>query len=570
MSEIYDLRPVSLPRLAGGTFSLFVRLLESRLLGSALTGKTLSDMGIPYFRDLVVTESPVFRPTWPVSPAIPRPETTDVFEAPHPTLPPVGPAVRTGFLARTAEDFANAYRSGQTTPEEVAEKALAAITASDGLNPPLRAFLAPRREEVMAAARASSERWKKGRPFGLLDGVPVGIKDELDLAGYPTTVGTRFLGTAAATEDAHAAGRLRAAGALLLGKTNMHEIGIGVTGFNRPHGTARNPHAPGHYTGGSSSGSAAAVAAGLCPVALSADAGGSIRIPAALCGVVGLKPTYGRVSSHGGAPLAWSLDHYGPIAATVRDAALAYALMGGHDPRDRDTRFQPPLTLSGLEDRAGTGLGDLSIGIFRPWFEDAAPEVVKACRELLEQLVARGAKLVEIGIPDLRAAQLAHLVTVASEMATSMAPHMKEHLRDFGLDVRANLALARAFTAGDYVKAQRVRARTMAAFQSVLEKVDVIVTPATGVTAPAIRADVLPDGESDLTTLLALMRFVFPSNLTGHPAISFPAGYDPQGLPVGMQLIGRPWHEHVLLRVARAAEPFVERKKPQISYDLLG
>src|SRR5579863_3019129 len=597
---VYDLQPVRLPRLAGRTFRLFVRLLESRLLGPLLARKTLADVGMRRFRDLALDEPPTFLPLWPAQgaagsrpaataisprqpappalPALPATKTTAYLPAPPVSMPGSGPgpgpepaspgvvpaatAGATGFRAPTVEDYAAAYRAGLTTPEAVAARALAAIAESDRGGPPLHAFVSVHREQVMADARAATARWQAGRPLGPLDGVPVAVKDEFDLAGHLTRVGTSFLGASPARDDATAVARWRAAGGVVLGKTNMHEIGIGVTGFNRHHGTPRNPHAPDHYTGGSSSGSAAAVAAGLCPLALAADAGGSIRIPAALCGLVGLKPTYGRVSGAGAAPLAWSMDHYGPIAGSARDAALGYGLLAGPDPRDAATLAQPAATLDGIEE---PGLDGLRLGIFSPWFDDADPVVALACRALAGGLVERGARLVEIEIPGLDAAALAHLVLVAGEMTAAMAAHDAAHRRDFGLDVRANLALARTFTARDYVKAQRVRTRAMAAFEKVLADVDAVLTPATGVAAPAIRPDALPDGESDLGTLLAIMRFACYANLTGLPAIAFPAGYAGR-LPVGIQAIGRPWSEHLLLRLARVAEPLVPRRKPEVFF----
>jgi len=549
----YDLVPVRLPRLAGRTFELFVSLLESPLTGPLLLRKTFAGMGVPYFRALQPEETPAARPLW------------DAGSAPagSAALPPSEASAPAGFHAPTCEDYVEAYRSGRTTPEEVAGRALAAIEASDRAEPPLRAFVSVRPDDVRASAQASAERWRAGRPVGPLDGVPIAVKDELDVAGHPTRVGTSFLGADAATADSTAAARLRAAGALILGKAGMHEIGIGVTGFNPHHGTARNPHAPGHYTGGSSSGPASAVAAGLCPAALAADAGGSIRIPAGLCGVVGLKPTYGRVSSQGSAPLAWSLDHYGPIAVSARDAALCYSLLAGPDPLDPTTRAQPPVTLEALE---AADLSGLTLGVFTPWFEDAQPAVVRVCRGLLDRLVERGARLAEVEVPELRAAQLAQLVLVASEMAAATERYPR---RGFGLDVRANLALARGFTARDYLKAQRVRGRAMRSLAAVFERVDALVTPATAISAPPIRPDVLPRGESDLTALTALMRFAFLANLTGHPAISFPAGYDDAGLPVGLQAIGRPWDEALLLRLARATEPMVERRRPRVFFEPL-
>lgn len=226
-----------------------------------------------------------------------------------------------------------------------------------------------------------------------LDGVPIGVKDEFDVAGHATKVGTSFLGSAPEAEDATCVARLRAAGAVILGKTNMHEIRIGVTGFNRHHGTPRNPYAPGHYTGGSSSGSAAAVAAGICPLAVSADAGGSIRIPAALCGVVGLKPTFSRVSSYGAAPLAWSLDHYGPIALSARDAALGYFLMAGADPKDPTTRSAQAPTLEGLEhpDLAGLTAGPSSGSRASPTSSSSPRRWPRRCRPSTRSTARTGA-----------------------------------------------------------------------------------------------------------------------------------------------------------------------------------
>ena len=346
----------------------------------------------------------------------------------------------------------------------------------------------------------------------------------------------------------------------------MHEIGIGVTGNNPHHGTPRNPYAPGHYTGGSSSGPAAAVAAGLCPVAIGADGGGSIRIPSSFCGVVGLKPTFGRVSEFGAAPLCWSVAHLGPLAATAMDAALGYAVMAGPDPRDPNSLRQPVPTLAGWDQ---LDLDGLKLGIYWPWFRHATPDVVSACEDLLHKFEGMGAQLREVVIPDLEAGRIAHTITIAGEMALSLDRYYAQHHRQHGLDVRLNLALARNFTTMDYVQSQRVRTRLIANFGRALEQVDMILTPATALPAPLIPPAALPDGESDLSTLVEIMRFVTPANLTGLPAISFPAGYNDGNLPLGMQAIGRPWQETTLLRLALSAERLVARKQPAIHYRLL-
>ncbi len=560
----YDLSAIQSPRLAGTLLKILTGALESPLTRWLLMPKLLRDAGIGAFRERALVEAPSVRPPLPGRGAlelgVPGEELDlDALGEGAPGAP--------GFRFETVADFARAYRSGETTPVEVARRLLEACHTLDERDPAMRLMIAQDADDVMAQAEASAERHTRGEPLGVFDGVPVGVKDELDQVPYPTTVGTSFLGTSPATEDATVVARFRAQGALLFGKTAMHEIGIGVTGLNPHHGTPRNPYDPGHHTGGSSSGPAAVVAAGLCPVAIGADGGGSIRTPAALCGVVGLKATYGRISEHGAFPLCWSVGHVGPLAATARDTALAYGVMAGFDPEDPYTAVQPTPTLDGVGE---SDLSGMTLGVYRAWFEDAESDVVRACDGLLRELEERGASVREVELPDLELCRIAHLISIASEMLTSMGPLLPEHRSKLGLDVRTNLALAGQLTSVDYVKAQRARTRVSEIFAEVLSGVDAIVTPTTGRTAPPVQPDALAVGESDLNVLSALMRFVFPANLTGHPALSVPAGYDGAGLPVGMQLIGRPWEEHRLLRLASAAEGVVERRGPAVGVRLLG
>lgn len=555
----YDLKSVKLPYLSGAALKLFVAALEGPL-GGLLIPSLLQSAGVTNLRKQTFDEPPTNFPFYYDGESATHASAVPESEWPRGSRP--GP----GFHFSSAWDYTAAYRSGAASPEEVAQKVLAAIEASNAGDPPLRAMINVKPEEVLRLARESAERYQAGRPLGPLDGVPVAVKDELDMTPYPTTVGTAFLGKTPAIEDATVVARLRAAGALLIGKANMHEIGIGVTGQNPHHGTARNPYNPAHYTGGSSSGPAAAVASGLCPLAIGADGGGSIRIPSSFCGVVGLKSTFGRVSEFGAAPLCWSVAHVGPLAASAADAALGYALMAGPDPREANSLRQPLPTLLGWDN---TDIKGLRIGIYWPWFRHATGEVVAACEALLKQFEGLGAQVCEVAIPDLEAARVAHVLTIAGEMAMAMDCYHAENGKQHGLDVRTNLALARAFTTLDYVKAQRVRTRLIANFKRAFETVDCIVTPSTGLAAPLIPATALPDGDSDLTTLAEIMRFATPANLTGLPAISFPAGYTPAGLPVGMQVIGRPWAELTLLRLALVAEGLVERKAPQVHYQIL-
>ena len=556
----YDLSSVSVPYMAGLPLRLMAALLESplcRLLAPIL----LDNMGVTWFRAQQFEESPTFYPV--TAKSTPGSDTERVPPEEWPALPvESGP----GFRFATVLDYAEAYRKGVTTPEGVAHKVLEAILASETATPPLRAFIWLDREDVLQQARAATKRYQDGQPLSVFDGVPVAVKDEVDMTPFPTTAGTAFLGHTPARQDATIVARMRAAGAMLIGKTNMHEIGIGVTGHNPHHGTPRNPYNPAHYTGGSSSGSGAAVAAGFCPVAIGADGGGSIRIPSSFCGIVGLKPTFGRLSTFGGAPLTWSLDHYGPLAATATDAALAYAVMAGPDPQDWTSCYQPSPTLKGWQE---TNLDDLTLGVYWPWFRHATAEVVAACEAMLQSFEGMGASLREVTIPDLEAARIAHTIIIVSEMAQTLDHVYARHHREHSLEVRIDLAAARVLTSRDYIKAQRVRTRTIAHFARALERVDAIVAPSAALVAPAIPPTALPHGDSDISTLVEIMRFATPANLTGLPAISFPAGYGEGGLPIGFQAMGRAWQEPTLLRLALAAEQVVERRKPQVHFEIL-
>jgi Asp-tRNA(Asn)/Glu-tRNA(Gln) amidotransferase A subunit family amidase len=556
----YDLTSVKLPYLAGGMLRLFVKLVEGPLR-SLLIPSLFKSSGIAWLREQRFDEPPTFQPAnYSGAAAV---AAQSVPEAEWPAAPAM-PGL--GFRFSTVQDYAKAYRAGTITPEDVAHRVLEAIATSNAAEPPLRAIIAVQREDVLKQAKESTQRFKEGRPLSVFDGVPVAVKDEVDMTPYPTTVGTAFLGETPCKEDSTVVARMRAAGALLIGKANMHEIGIGVTGLNPNLGTPRNPYAPDHFTGGSSSGPGAAVAAGLCPAAIAADGGGSIRIPSSFCGIVGIKPTFGRVSEHGAAPLCWSVAHLGPVAATATDAALAYAVLAGPDPRDPNSMRQPAPTLAGWDK---LDLHGLKMGVYWPWFRHATADMVAACEAMLGRFESMGAEVREVRLPDLEAGRVAHTVIIAGEMSQALDRTYAGHYREHGADVRINLALARAFTAMDYVQAQRARTRLIANFDRVLGEVDVILTPSTALPAPLIPEKALPDGESDLTTLVEIMRFATPANLAGLPAISFPVGYNESGLPLGMQAIGRAWQEATLLRLALAAERVVERKAPQIHYRIL-
>ncbi len=550
----YEPAPVNVPRVAGGSLRLLVWLAES-VLGGPLRRSLTRNAGIGRLRDAVVDETPA---PWP-----------DLGTG-HSDLPPQPEwshlaATRTRLHDfETAHDFVSAYTSGESTPLRVAEHVLAATRSSDESSPPLRLFIAQNAQDVLAMAQAATERYRAGESLGPLDGVPIAIKDEVDQVPYPTTVGRKFAASPPSMDSA-VVERLRAAGAVLIGKANMTEIAIGVTGLNVHHGAVRNPHDPTRISGGSSSGPAAAVAAGLCPAALGGDGGGSIRTPASFCGVVGLKPTFGRVSEIGAAPLCWSVAHLGPLASTVRDAALVYALLAGPDSRDPNTLAQPAPRWDGLD----AGVGGMRIGIFRPWFEHADPDVVDACMKAVERLQREGAQVIDVAVDDLELIRVAHLVTIGSEMTAAQRGLLHRHRRHYAHDVRLLFSLVETLTGVDYVTAQRVRRQTCRQMRRLFSNIDVLATPATATTASAVPADALSTGESNLPLLDRIMRFATLANLTGYPAISFPAGYDRDGLPTNLQLMGRPWDEHLLLRAAFTAEQSCARRIPRVHYRLL-
>ena len=564
---VYDLRTIRAPRLAGRALKLMAVLLELPGFRGWLRPVLLAQVGLRAFRkyrpNAGLTPLPLHSPEPPVL-LLPSCSLTE-YETALLQAENRKPKTENGFQPESALDFHRAYLAGETTPLKVAQRLLDVIRNLEASAVPLRPLIEWNGENLLRQAQESTERYQQGRPAGLLDGVPVAIKDEFDLVPYPTRVGTQVLGTNVATRDATAVSRLRKAGALLFGKANMHELGMGVTGFNPHHGSARNPYDPERYPGGSSSGPAVAVAVGLCPVALGADGGGSIRIPAALCGISGLKATWSRVSSAGQFPLAWSIGHAGPLAATLSDLTLAYGVLAGADENDPWTQRQPEVNLPNPESKLPDGL---RIGVFVPWFEHAKPEVFRVCLDAVETLQKLGLERKAVEFRGLEAARLAHLVAIASEMLSANAPHFRRKSR-FGRDIRINLSLAEHLSATDYVKAQRVRTELMAALSKVFEEVDILITPTTARTAPPILPDVTTAGESDLTVQDELMRFVVPFNLTGHPALSVPCGYDPQGLPVGLQLVGRPWEEALLLRVGAALEAKVARTSPMLHHTLL-
>ena len=407
-------------------------------------------------------------------------------------------------------------------------------------------------DDALDKARASDRRRSRNtariRP---LEGIPVALKDNYLTRGMPTTAGTTAPGIEFPQEDSACAERLRAAGSILLGKTRTHEFAWGTVTppVANPWDTERIP-------GGSSGGSGAAVAAGLVPMGMGSDTGGSIRIPASFCGVVGIKPTFGRVSRHGIVPHSWSLDHPGPLTRTVEDAALVLNVLAGYDARDPACQDQPvPDFTHGL----GRGARGLRIGVIDNHFMDRNAPEVQACIEArLADLQREGAVITHYRMPILEYGLAA---IYAIELASSGAYHDRwiEQGRSnhFRPDVQALVEMGRLVSAVDYLKAEQVRMVMAEEFKRLFNQVDVIVTPTEPLTAWKHGHESLAVLGNEESVLAASWRLTYPFNLTGLPAISVPCGFDSAGMPIGLQVAGRPFDETTVLRCAGAVEKLV-------------
>jgi aspartyl-tRNA(Asn)/glutamyl-tRNA(Gln) amidotransferase subunit A len=462
----------------------------------------------------------------------------------------------------TIAEAARRIAGGELSPVELTQAALARI---ESLNPRLNAFLTVLSERAMAAAKAAEQEIVAGRRRGPLHGIPIGLKDLCATQGVRTTSGSKICRDYVPAEDATVAARWAAAGTILLGKLHLNEFAYGPDGDNVHDGPARNPWDTERITGGSSSGSGAALAASLCLGALGTDTGGSIRIPAALCGIVGLKPTYGRVSRHGITPLSWSLDHVGPMAKTVEDVALLLQAMAGYDPKDPSTaRLPVPDYAAALRD----GVRGVRIGVPRQYFfELIDPEVDAAVRAAIEVLRRLGATVREVSWPALRYTTLAALVLVLAEASTFHEAWIRTQPEAYHPDIALRLKWGLLLPAAAYLKAQRLRARLCQEAARLWAEVDVLAVPATVIAAPRLGEAHVQLGGRQIATREALLRTMRPFNLTGLPAISLPCGFTGAGLPIGLQLAGKPFDEATVLRVAHAYERHTDwhRRRPPIA-----
>lgn len=448
----------------------------------------------------------------------------------------------------TILDAAARLRRKEISSVELTKDCLARI---DKTQSTLNAFITVTAAVSIEQAKAADEALARGEDRGPLHGIPIALKDVFETKGIRTTCGSLLFANHVPGRSSAVAGKLEAAGAVLLGKTGMHELAYGITSNNPHFGTIRNPANLDCIPGGSSGGSGAAVAADLAFMAMGSDTGGSIRIPAAFCGTVGLKPTFGRVSRYGVLPLDFSLDHMGPLTRSVRDAAAVLQVLAGYDPRDETSSHAP---VGNYTPGESPSIRDLRVGIPENfYFERIDPAVAASAQKMIRLAETLGARIVAVRVPDIAALNTIGRVILMVEASATMEPHLTR--RDqFGDDVLALFDQGRFLSGTQYLNAQRLRRVMQENFRELFRTVDCLFTPTTPTTAPRIgQATIELAGQAE-DARLASTRLVRGINVLGLPALALPSGHNGGGMPVSLQIVGRPFEEDLILRVGAALE----------------
>ncbi|GAA1249352.1 amidase [Prauserella halophila] len=457
------------------------------------------------------------------------------------------------LLDLTLTEAADRVARRKVSPVELVQAALQRTERIAETN----AFISVLAEEALTVAKASEAMINAGHRLGPLHGVPVVLKDNIDVSDQLTTAGSKVLADRRPVGDATVAAKLRSAGAILLGKTNMHEFAWGATSANPQYGFVKNPWDTSRMPGGSSGGSGVAVSARASFGALGTDTGGSVRLPSALNGITGLRPTIGRVSNAGVVPLAWTMDTVGPMARTAADCAALLDAIAGYDPADAGSVDRPTADYSRNLDAGADGL---RIGVIDGYsLHHLQPQVDKAVRQALEVFTSAGAQTLGVQVDDLEGNISAQLTVEAAEPSTYHQRWLRERPDDYGDDVRTLLEAGELLPATHYLQAQRYRTLLRRQTLAALEKADVLACPTLPFTAtPLGDATVEIELDKPEDMLSTIMQFTGLPSLTGLPAISVPCGFDEAGLPIGMQLIGRPFEEGVLLRAAAAFQQLTD------------
>ena len=465
------------------------------------------------------------------------------------------------WLHWSIEKLAAHIKERKLSPVEVTA---AALDRTVRLEPRLNHFMTIMAEHAMATARELETELMRGHWRGPLHGIPFGIKDLVDVAGVPNAFGSPILEGNVPEQDAPAVQRLKQAGAVITGKQLLHEFAFGITSNNPHYGPVRNPWNPERIPGGSSGGTAGSIAAGTTYAGLGSDTGGSIRIPAALCGIVGFKPTYDLLPRKGVLPLAWSLDHIGPLARTVMDVAMCMDVLADAP------GFYTSALRNGLADSGGEGdkrQRRWRIGIPKEYFWDPLdPEVYQAVQSAISHLESMGAAIHEVSIPLAPSSQVIFSPIISSEAASWHEPWLAERQDDYSTEVLLRLLLGAVCPATTYLKAQRLRALLVDQFDVALREVDILLVPTVPAPAAEIGADVVRVGDTSMEVRQCFNRLTCPANLTGMPTISIPCGFSSNGLPIGMQLIGRRGDDRAVLQAAFWFEQSTEqhRRWPEI------
>ena len=455
--------------------------------------------------------------------------------------------------------------SGIITPTELVMETIERIDEQDS---EIQAFITVMREQALKEAEQSERELRTGLYRSQLHGIPIAIKDIIAVKDVRLTAGSKVLADYIASEDAMVVEQLRKSGAIIIGKTATFEFAYGP--YSPP---ARNPWDHTRTTGGSSGGSAAAVVAGMCSGAIGTDTGGSIRIPAACCGVTGLKPTYGRVSCYGVIPLSWSLDHVGPLGRGAEDCGILFDAIAGYDPRDPNSMSGPPgqasaTLIGGAEGRSPLSLQGLKIGLPQDSFVGPLdPEVRQAWRAALLVLKEEGAEVVDVELPRPSMDMYRTIQMPEASLAHIQKGWLTDHLDAYTERTRERLLQGQKIAAVDYLLAQHERRIFSSAVRAVMQRVDALILPTTPVPAIPIEQmdqDISIEGVTENATL-ALLSLTMPFNLTGLPACSFPAGFTANGLPIGLQVVGKPFEEATVLRIAHAYQQLTDWHRKEIS-----
>ena len=453
----------------------------------------------------------------------------------------------------TISEAASLIESKQLSPVELVAAHLERIGQTDER---LNSFITLLADEASEAAQNAETEIRDGNYRGILHGIPIGLKDLYYTKGVRTTVGSKIMGEFVPDYDAAVTGRFRDAGAILLGKLQMHEFALGATSENPHFGPAHNPWDTTRITGGSSGGSGSSVVAGQCMATLGSDTGGSVRIPASACGIVGHKPTFGRVSRIGVFPLSNSLDTVGPMTRTVMDAAIVMNAIAGYDERDQSSANRPDEDFTRL---LGQDIAGLRIGVPQEYFYDMIDEEVQAAvQQAAQVLEGLGATVEKCSIPALNDSISISGTILLTEAAEIHLDNLRERAGDFGADVRGRLEEGAMNPAVTYIAAQRARSEFNRAISDAMKTYDILLAPSTAAPAPKIGEDIVEVAGQTEHKLALMPRLTRPHNICGIPTVSVPCGFSSDGLPIGMQLAARPFEDAQALQVAYAYEQATE------------